>query len=53
MAEFEDDAALVSFEDDLRFALAHKAPRGVVSKLPKRFFGWFISFVWAWPKRRK
>ena len=25
-----------SFEDGLRFALAHKAPGGVVSKVPKR-----------------
>jgi hypothetical protein len=28
MAEFEDDAALVGFEDDLRFALAHEALGG-------------------------
>jgi hypothetical protein len=28
MAEFEDDAALVGFEDALRFALADEAPGG-------------------------
>jgi len=28
MAEFEDDAALVGFEDTLRFALADEAPGG-------------------------
>jgi hypothetical protein len=35
--EFEDGTALVGFEDDLRFALAHMAPRGVVAKLPIGF----------------
>ena len=36
MAEFEDDAALVGFEDALRFALAPKAPGGWSQNCPSR-----------------
>jgi hypothetical protein len=37
MTEFEDDAALVGFEDDLRFALAHNRKRFLLDQyLPEQ-----------------